>query len=132
MQTITGITVEQASNESFKEALKQTISDIIFIPLSSISNITVTSNAPLLGITISFVLTVVSEESAEWYVATLKKSVENDQFITYLSSNSGVILADVFNFRLIDFSTTLNPSSSPVSVFAQFNEGKTSANNMIS
>ena len=119
--------MEQALNESFTKALKRTISDIIFIPLSSVSNITVTSNAPLLGITISYVLTVVSEKSSQWYVATLEKSVENKQFVTSLSSNSGVILADVYDFRFIDFSPTLFPSSSPISVFGQFNKGKIGA-----
>lgn len=89
------------------------------VSLDTVSGFDATSNVPLPGITITYVFAVISERPSQWFIDTLEASVINRSFMSSLSTKSGLVFENLYDFRLTDNSPTSAPSANPLVIQSQ-------------
>ena len=110
------VTIAQASNPLFTLAIKESLSSVLSIPVTAITDIIIQSeNRRILlsGVSLSYTINLISDKSADSYISTLSQSISSGSFSNNLSLQSGFIIGDIFGFQSVNFSPTARPSSAP-------------------
>ena len=126
-QIIPGVTLSQASSASFILALQQSVSTLLEVPVSAVTNVTVTANRRMLlsGVIISYTVTVTSDQTPDHFIGVLESSVSDGSFATTLSTNSGVAISSISSIIVLNLSPTSSPTSSPTLTPVNMPSGKT-------
>ena len=111
-----GLTLDQASNGSLALAVVVVVSDVLGVPPSSVSDVSVAANRRMLlaGVRISYNITVTSTKTAETLIATLLESMFSGKFAEILSYKSGLSVSSVSGLAVVNLSPTTSPTASPI------------------
>ena len=115
VQTLPELTLDEASSDSFLQAMALSISTSIGVPASTVTNMLVAANRRMLlsGVTASYILTIASGKTPEFFMSALQESVSSGSFATSLSANSGVQINIASGLSVVNLSPTSSPTLSP-------------------
>ena len=116
LQFFPDINVSQGTDGTFIVALERSISTLLGVemPIGSIADVTVTASttttvrALLMGISLSYVVTVSSNKTTEYFISELQESTSSGTFAIMLSSNSGLPINSAPLLSVFDLSPEIS------------------------
>ena len=106
----------EASYPLFSAAVKDTLSSLLSIPITSITDITIESmnrRILLTGTTLSYTINLINDMKPDLLIATLQQSVSSGVFSYILTTNSGFQIGEITHLQLYNHSPTSEPTHIP-------------------
>ena len=85
------------------------------VPLSAVSDVTVTANRRMLlsGVTFSYIVIIDSGHTPDYYITKVETTEYSNNLLTSLSATTGIPIDDITIAAVTDLSPTFTPTSGP-------------------
>ena len=133
IQTFGGVSLSQVSNAQFTEAIVESVSETLKLPVEAVRGISVVENRRMMlsSVTVSYTLQIISGMTSDYFVNELQTSITNGKFLAILSTKSTIQISGVYDLRFMDYSPTANPTSSPVQSLGKSGKDGASINGIL-
>ena len=113
--TLAGIAVQQTTDADFTKAVADTVISVIGVPDASVTDVTTTSSGRRLlsSVVLSYTVSVAKDMTPEQLIASLQTSLSSGEFLTTLSTKSGLTIDDATNLQTVNLSHTETPGPAP-------------------
>ena len=115
MQTVTGITYEDASSPTFIAALENTVSDVLNVSSTAVTNVIIVNGGRrlLASCGMDYDVSVNSGMSRQDLIQGLRTSVSTGEFLNVLKEYCGLSITSVSDIYILGVTPTASPSAGP-------------------